>query len=102
MDIVATPAFLPERWIQHTPGLIGPNRECTSSLFDWWVTPPMAQLRYWGGWLSGAQDEFLMAATVQNLRRLANWFTSNEEGPAMQGARGVGAGPDLSHMLNRE
>jgi hypothetical protein len=36
--------------------------------------------------LSGAQDEFLMAATAQNLRRIAKWLTPNEEGPVMQGA----------------
>lgn len=36
--------------------------------------------------LSGAQDEFLMAATAQNLRRMAKWLTPNEEGSVMQGA----------------
>jgi hypothetical protein len=36
--------------------------------------------------LSGAQDEFLMAATAQNLRRMAKWLTPNEEGAVMQGA----------------
>ncbi len=34
--------------------------------------------------LSGAQDEFLMAATAQNLRRMAKWLTPNEEGSVMQ------------------
>jgi hypothetical protein len=36
--------------------------------------------------LSGAQDEFLMAATAQNLRRMAKWLTPNEERPVIQGA----------------
>ncbi len=36
--------------------------------------------------LSGAQDEFLMAATAQNLRRMAKWLTPIEEVAAMKGA----------------
>lgn len=35
--------------------------------------------------LSGARDEFLMAATAQNLRRMAKWLMPIEEGAAMQG-----------------
>ncbi|MGF6856320.1 hypothetical protein [Paraburkholderia sp. CI3] len=33
---------------------------------------------------SGAHDEFLMAATAQNLRRMAKWLTP-ESKPASQG-----------------
>jgi hypothetical protein len=33
--------------------------------------------------LSGAQDEFLMAATAQNLRRMAKWLTLKVEGTGM-------------------
>lgn len=35
--------------------------------------------------LSGASDEFLMAATAQNLRRMAKWLMPVGEGMAMQG-----------------
>jgi hypothetical protein len=42
--------------------------------------------------LSGAQDEFLMAATAQNLRRMAKWLAPSEEGPVMQGAWGPDRG----------
>ncbi|KSH14855.1 DDE transposase [Pseudomonas aeruginosa] len=35
--------------------------------------------------LSGARDEFLMAATAQNLRRMAKWLMPAGEGPATQG-----------------
>lgn len=36
--------------------------------------------------LSGARDEFLMAATAQNLRRMAKWLMPIEKGPVMQRA----------------
>ncbi|WP_145759834.1 IS1182 family transposase [Variovorax atrisoli] len=36
--------------------------------------------------LSGAQDEFLMAATAQNLRRMAKWLMPSEAGTAMKTA----------------
>jgi transposase len=36
--------------------------------------------------LSGAQDEFLMAATAQNLRRMAKWLTLDVEKPGMPAA----------------
>jgi hypothetical protein len=36
--------------------------------------------------LSGAQDEFLLAAAAQNLRRLAKWVTPNAEAKAMSTA----------------
>lgn len=36
--------------------------------------------------LSGAQDEFLMAATAQNLRRMAKWLMPVEEVTVMKGA----------------
>jgi IS5 family transposase len=36
--------------------------------------------------LSGAQDEFLMAATAQNLRRMAKWLMPSEAGAAMKTA----------------
>ena len=36
--------------------------------------------------LSGAQDEFLMAATAQNLRRMAKWLMSSEADTAMKTA----------------
>jgi transposase len=36
--------------------------------------------------LSGAQDEFLMAATAQNLRRMAKWLMPVEEVAVMKGA----------------
>jgi hypothetical protein len=29
--------------------------------------------------ISGAQDEFLLAATAQNLRRMAKWLMPSEE-----------------------
>lgn len=35
--------------------------------------------------LSGARDEFLMAATAQNLRRMAKWLMPAGEGLATQG-----------------
>ena len=36
--------------------------------------------------LSGAQDEFLMAATAQNLRRMAKWLMPSEADAAMKTA----------------
>jgi hypothetical protein len=36
--------------------------------------------------LSGAQDEFLLAATAQNLRRMAKWLMAKKEGTEMMPA----------------
>lgn len=36
--------------------------------------------------LSGAQDEFPMAAAAQNLRRMTNWLMPSEAGAAMKTA----------------
>jgi hypothetical protein len=36
--------------------------------------------------ISGAHDEFLMAATAQNLRRMAKWLSLDAESSSMQPA----------------